>query len=225
SAEDRIASTICPACTTRIPNDSRHCKACGVELRTAAVPPLPADGKCPRCEGRLRVHLLEDAELIECADEGGCGGVWCSRETFDRLQSRAETGGSGPEVEPPGLLPTGPSNGRAYVPCITCGNLMQRRQFRYGGRASGIVLDVCRDHGVWFDRDELQAALTVVRRSRRAVSTSGPATSGEAASGKPAHRTSVEPFPSTGGSGWILGDLGDLFELVLESIRDLNPFD
>lgn len=171
SPADRVETTICPVCATRLPNDSAHCKACGVELRAAAIPPIPRDGKCPRCDGKLRVHLTERAELIECSD--GCGGIWCSRETFERLQrdSRraAATGASDAPAEEIKTSLGAPAGAkRQYVPCPTCGDLMQRRMFRHEGRGSGIVLDVCRDHGVWFDADELQSALAFVRSSVRA---------------------------------------------------------
>ena len=39
-----------------------------------------------------------------------------------------------------------------YVPCPDCGQLMNRSNF---ARASGVIIDLCRDHGVWFDADEL----------------------------------------------------------------------
>jgi Zn-finger nucleic acid-binding protein len=41
---------------------------------------------------------------------------------------------------------------RAYIPCPECGKLMNHKNFS----GSGIVLDWCRDHGSWFDRNELQ---------------------------------------------------------------------
>jgi Zn-finger nucleic acid-binding protein len=41
---------------------------------------------------------------------------------------------------------------RVYIPCPKCGKLMNHKNFS----GSGIVLDWCRDHGSWFDRNELQ---------------------------------------------------------------------
>jgi len=43
-----------------------------------------------------------------------------------------------------------------YIPCLACGQLMVRRQFRRGTRMSGVIVDSCRDHGVWLDHDELE---------------------------------------------------------------------
>lgn len=168
--EEREKTTLCPVCATRLPNDSNHCNNCGVSLRIAAVPALPKDGACPRCQGNLRIHLLEDAEVVEC---GSCGGMWCSRETFERMIQnvrKAVKEGSigGPVAPPPPLSIIGPSFSMAqfegYVPCFTCGDFMSRRQFRHEGKPSRIIIDVCRNHGVWFDQAELEGILAFIQR-------------------------------------------------------------
>ncbi|MEM9802595.1 MAG: zinc ribbon domain-containing protein [Planctomycetota bacterium] len=226
SREDRKETTICPVCAARLPNDSQHCKACGVELRAAAVPAIPHGAKCPRCDGGLRVHLLEDGEVIECKDEGGCGGMWVSRDAFERMQRSARHAaatGASDAPEAPHVRSLGAPEGavRQYVPCLVCGELMQRRQFRHGHRAAGIVLDVCRDHGVWFDRDELENALAFVRSEVRQGSGLDPVRPENSATA-PARHTSVKIFDAkdsryrrrfAGG-----GLLEDLIGSLLESI-------
>ena len=39
-----------------------------------------------------------------------------------------------------------------YVPCPDCKQLMNRSNF---ARSSGVIIDLCKEHGVWFDSDEL----------------------------------------------------------------------
>jgi Zn-finger nucleic acid-binding protein len=39
-----------------------------------------------------------------------------------------------------------------YLKCPVCGELMNRRS--YGAR-SGVVADICKDHGIWLDGGEL----------------------------------------------------------------------
>lgn len=39
-----------------------------------------------------------------------------------------------------------------YVPCPECAQLMNRMNF---ARCSGVIVDICKQHGTWFDRDEL----------------------------------------------------------------------
>ena len=40
----------------------------------------------------------------------------------------------------------------SYVPCPDCKQLMNRSNF---ARSSGVIIDLCKQHGVWFDADEL----------------------------------------------------------------------
>jgi len=47
-----------------------------------------------------------------------------------------------------------------YVPCPQCGQLMNRINF---ARCSGVVVDICKGHGTWFDRDELSAIVQFIR--------------------------------------------------------------
>lgn len=229
---EREVTTLCPVCATRLPDGSAHCMKCGVSLRAAAVPALPRGGECPRCRGDLRVHLLPDAEVIECGDEGGCGGIWCTRETFERLMQnvrqavhRGEVGApqDSEKVESIGV-PSGAA--RAYVPCLTCGDLMQRRQYRFQGKPSRIVIDVCRNHGVWFDRDELPGVLAFIR----SCMTDGAGAKGSKASWdlppkspasgvpnyRPAPRTWSKSESSSGSDsyfGFLLDAISDFFML------------
>ena len=50
-----------------------------------------------------------------------------------------------------------------YLPCLRCGDLMIRRQFRWRDKSAGVVLDHCREHGVWLDAEELERVLSFVR--------------------------------------------------------------
>ena len=47
-----------------------------------------------------------------------------------------------------------------YVKCPECAQLMHRVNF---AKCSGIILDVCKGHGTWFDRDELQHIVEFIR--------------------------------------------------------------
>ena len=56
-----------------------------------------------------------------------------------------------------------------YLPCVVCRDMMTRRNF---AQVSGVILDVCRAHGVWLDHSELEKVLAFIRdggldRSRR----------------------------------------------------------
>lgn len=230
SPDDRAATTLCPVCAARLRHDSQHCNACGVELRASAIPPLPRDGKCPRCEGPLRVHLLPEAEVIECGSTGGCGGIWTSREAFRRIQqsshAAAQEGRSTPQAPDQHTFdgpPTKREVGPMYIPCLTCGQHMQRRQFRVGGRPAGVVLDVCKNHGIWFDRDELERCLAMVRSGAGDMSAPGAAGSATDWADSPpslqAPRRSPSTFPSArprAGRGSTWGPSNAIIRLLAE---------
>src|SRR5262249_51132842 len=47
-----------------------------------------------------------------------------------------------------------------YIPCPQCGQLMNRMNF---ARCSGVIVDVCKGHGTWFDHDELREIVEFIR--------------------------------------------------------------
>ncbi len=74
----------------------------------------------------------------------------------DREQQAAVLGAASP-------APTKPVQGVdkvRYVPCPECEQLMNRINF---ARCSGVVVDVCRGHGTWFDREELSSIVEFIR--------------------------------------------------------------
>jgi Zn-finger nucleic acid-binding protein len=175
---DRRLNSLCPRCYARIEEDSRHCRACGVEIRPQALQPIPDGKSCPRCKGELRIRVVASDELVECS---ACEGLWIGAGVFERLCHEAHRA-----PVPP--LPTGGRESRppaetrvTYIPCLTCGDLMTRRQFRFAGRPAGVILDWCREHGVWLDAQELERVLAFARERRLAGDTA-PAGAGGAGS-------------------------------------------
>lgn len=47
-----------------------------------------------------------------------------------------------------------------YAPCPECSHLMNRINF---ARCSGVIVDICKGHGSWFDRDELTHIVEFIR--------------------------------------------------------------
>jgi Zn-finger nucleic acid-binding protein len=167
---DRLATVLCPECGARLPDDSHHCKSCGVELRCQALSPLPADRACGRCAGELRLRLVGDTDVIECES---CAGLWLEPSTLERFCAQAVRGAwtgasEGTRVEEP----------VNYVPCLRCGELMFRRRFERCGRTSRVVVDACREHGIWLDHGELEKVLSFVARADAPPAT--PAAAGQA---------------------------------------------
>src|SRR5207245_3151015 len=91
-------------------------------------------------------------------------GLWVEAGSFekicaDREEQSAVLGVASPAPAHPVDL-TSDHNKISYAPCPQCGQLMNRINF---ARCSGVVVDVCKGHGTWFDRDELREIVEFVR--------------------------------------------------------------
>lgn len=157
--EDRGLSSICPGCWARLPSRAKHCLECGLAIEPQALTALPSASACPRCKSRLRARVVETYSIVECTS---CAGLWFSPGTLDRLCERADEEGLASRVlgSPVGVATVGPEVVR-YLPCVVCKDLMIRRNF---AQCSGVILDLCRKHGLWLDRGELERVLEFVRK-------------------------------------------------------------
>ena len=160
----------CPSCrndvdvTVELPGSEGACR-CGAMIklpdarpggRARAAKRAASGPACPRCKTRLLTVDEIDGQLQECPT---CGGVF-----LDEGTARDVTRGAARA-----LASRGAARGRAarkaplaeegYLRCPACRELMRRVNF---GHRSGIILDVCSDHGTWFDSDELARAITFV---------------------------------------------------------------
>src|SRR5262249_895250 len=88
----------------------------------------------------------------------GCAGLWLGLKTLDRILE-LESRRAGPIVLSQPRRP--PTDSKRYRPCAVCQDLMPRRNF--GNGQSGVVVDVCGFHGIWFDVDEFTQLLNWVR--------------------------------------------------------------
>lgn len=90
-----------------------------------------------------------------------CGGYWLTTEVFTTLCLDREARGTLASTF--GTLPSKEGSLRAsdvhYRRCAACQKMMNRVNF---GRVSGIVIDLCKGHGVWFDPGELRSILAFV---------------------------------------------------------------
>lgn len=167
TARERDQNTLCPVCFARVSNASRFCSACGAAVapEEAAESAATTDRVCPACGGEnlLRSRALGGSGLtsLECER---CAGLWLGEDVFKTLSERARTeedpdpDSSRIRADAPGhATPAAPG---AYRRCPVCRTMMNRRNF---GRRSGILVDQCRDHGIWFDETELQEILRWIR--------------------------------------------------------------
>jgi len=159
-----IAFARCPACFSIAPYDeAKHCAECG-ELLTLPIEPIKYNKSqlpCPRCTSALKSRVINDSLIDHCLD---CGGVWLSHHLLDDLLKTQDVNstaalGKLPEKTAINAL----KNEVHYLPCPECSTMMHRRNFM---KTSGIILDECHSHGVWFDKYELAVALEFTRSTK-----------------------------------------------------------
>ena len=157
----QLQTVACASCLGMIFAGAAHCSHCGARTFEAASPPA-ADGthRCPRCPAVLAVTAVGNAFLEEC---GRCGGIWVDARSFDEIcRSRAQQAawvGAGSPLAAPSLGVATPGQTVQYIPCPACAQLMNRMNF---ARHSGVIVDVCKQHGTWFDRDELRQIVAFI---------------------------------------------------------------
>lgn len=157
--EERRLDSICPLCFARMSADARFCMTCGVRIEPQVLKPLARQRACPRCNVLLRSREVGKLALVEC---DGCGGIWIDPALLQRLCDDAGARKSVGEAlgeRPTRQTPKGATAGPVYVRCPECGTLMNRKMF---SGISGILIDVCKGHGVWMDHGELAGALRFV---------------------------------------------------------------
>lgn len=125
--------------------------------------PSGGGATCPDCHLELEAAPSGPIVARRC---GGCRGIWLDPVSFQRVcedetpadASRdATTCASGAGAVG---RAHGPEERVRYRGCPECGEVMDRRNF---ARVSGVVIDVCRPHGAWFDRGELGAIRRFLR--------------------------------------------------------------
>ena len=144
----------CASCLHLSQPDAHNCAACGAELGLEPVAELDSLG-CPACARPfVAVPCTGDGRLLhECE---ACGGQFLEHATLQAMVAerprRPDLTGAQGSVPPA-------STAVRYRPCPVCRAMMNRKNF---GDHSGIIVDVCKPHGVWFDAGELPRALAFI---------------------------------------------------------------
>ncbi len=152
-----LALVACPSCFAKLFRGTRFCAQCGAEAVREEAKPRPAR-PCPECQRPFSPVKVGSVTLDECTR---CGGLWVDSASFRRVCEETEEQtvvlkaiSSRPEAAPPTGGP------QRYWPCPECRRLMNRQNF---ARVSGIIVDVCRGHGVWFNQGELRRIVEFIR--------------------------------------------------------------
>lgn len=145
----RLKTVGCPSCLGVMFLGSKFCEHCGAAAAYVELLDEENPGDCPRCSVALQSLKIDSVTIRECER---CGGFWSGVGTFEQLCSSKEQQASvlgfiGSYIhsnpDPPKIN---------YVPCPDCKQLMNRSNF---ARSSGVIIDLCKQHGLWFDAGEL----------------------------------------------------------------------
>ena len=137
--------TSCQYCNRKINKSIRYCPHCGEEnpKEPMSTPPL-----CPKCNCVLEENEYRGSTIDICPQ---CEGLWLDTNEFDCHISERDTFSD--ETIPRKYHKQLFTDKAGYIKCVRCGALMVRKNFR---RISGVLIDVCRDHGVWLDAGEVE---------------------------------------------------------------------
>ena len=170
----------CPECGAAVSSDSTQCQYCHALLQTVACPKCmgmmfvgtkfcphcgapaqaiaqgqPSNLSCPRCNEKLTAVQIAATPLEECMH---CGGLWIDVSNFEQICSNAEAQQAATGLRLPPPVAFDPSV--RYLKCPQCANIMNR--MNYAGR-SGIIINICRAHGIWLDREEIRQIIEFIR--------------------------------------------------------------
>lgn len=115
---------------------------------------------CPRCDRMLLRRRVGEISIEECS--AGCHGLFLGQAAVRKIIEEHEHGHADELLAelPRGQVRVAPRPGeRMYMKCPHCKQVMNRRQFATG---AGVVVDVCKPHGTFFDVGELPAVIEFV---------------------------------------------------------------
>jgi Zn-finger nucleic acid-binding protein len=150
-------TTHCPHCYQRIPADSRFCAVCARPIQSQEAEAVaPASHRCPRCDIPMHEKNIGDFRVVTC---DACGGLFIPHETFEMMQdaSTRVVEALGAEKRSEEVLEAKVR----YLRCPVCRTMMNRKNFV---RVSGVIVDVCRPHGIWFDAGEMEKIMDFIAR-------------------------------------------------------------
>lgn len=153
-----LATLVCSKCYGAIFIGMKHCPWCG-ENADSGKPLKGAKGKCPRCDVEFLLVKVSKKMLSECP---ACGGLWVDNETLQEICTNKEEQQAVMGFNPEAMAvenETAVRSTRTYIPCPECKKLMNRRQF---ANCSRVIVDYCKAHGTWFDRNELRQIIQFI---------------------------------------------------------------
>jgi len=161
-------NTICSACMTRVSSRARYCHHCATPIAPQGKVGRPTDHRCPACRVRHKLNSRTLGEppvaLLECPH---CAGIWLGQDAFRLVAERSRERTlpveltHGQDVAPQAPTANEAAGGMRYRRCPVCRKYMNRSNY---AKRSGVIIDACKEHGIWFDATELGALLRWIKK-------------------------------------------------------------
>ncbi len=148
----------CSACGVPLPQKGLVCGYCGT-LNLLNRTLLVREGRgesdycCPLCDDTMERLSEEESLLLEYCSK--CDGLLIDEELLEALVVAYKGRATGSNHQKRRFVLDNPRDNRkktAYYPCPICAEMMQ--PFNYKKR-SGVILELCEEHGIWVDGGEL----------------------------------------------------------------------
>jgi Zn-finger nucleic acid-binding protein len=153
----RLATIACPSCFGLMFLGAKFCSHCGASAQRTELEGAQKQ-LCPRCKVPLEAVAVGASNLRECPN---CEGIWADTASFEQIcadrEKQAAVLGmaqSLPQAEAQVIEQV------RYIPGPLCHKLMNRVNFAH---CSHVVVDVCKGHGTWFDKNELRQIVEFIR--------------------------------------------------------------
>lgn len=157
----------CPCCAAPLPATDVVCQYCGHRIdfdlqtwKSMQSMSLGEKLQCPECQEDLDHVEIENNKAndrpIRLGKCKSCLGLFLPIGTLEQLLASSSTTATSVNRRVlNNLLKANHASESTmrYRPCPSCSTLMHRKLH---GKLSGVIVDSCRDHGVWLDAGELR---------------------------------------------------------------------
>jgi Zn-finger nucleic acid-binding protein len=137
----------CPFCGKHVPATADRCPRCRPAEPAASGDRVRHGGRCPRCAASLTTVDRDGIAAEACAR---CGGTWLDRDQVARALPLVTRGTGRPSAPLPRRANSDPI---VYLLCVRCHQQMARRLL---APRCDVIVDLCPEHGIWFDRGEIE---------------------------------------------------------------------
>lgn len=221
----------CSNCSAPLPPNSIRCDYCGSrndidlkEIHYNTTHECESERTCPRCSIVLKtINLkLDGTFLIERCDE--CLGLFFDPGELEALLEATVSNVFNIDrtrLDAINASPRASDYGVSYIKCPVCSRLMNRVNF---GAKSGVVVDRCKDHGVWLDGGELRHLFEWMKAGGKLLDQERQEQLKQEAE-QEQRKKQAQAAPAEGYSdfssygGTLRQEDPDLFEMVVDAIR------